>query len=473
MDSSISKRSLALDALRGFAIFTMILSSRIPFGVLPGWMYHAQVPPPLHKFLPTHPGISWVDLVFPFFLFSMGAAFPFALQRRIKLGASYLSISLDIIKRGILLMLFAIVIMHTRPHTIDPELGTGSLFQALFLFGLMFLVFWRYPETINRKLKYALQSAGFLGLALFLIFVTYPNGTGFSPLRYDIIILVLSNVAIAGSFIYLLSKGKSEILLFILLTLTGIRLAFSVEASWIHAIGVRYPTWMLFQLTFLKYLFIIIPGILTGTVLYDYQKRPETRSEHTAKDRITLAFIATSMLIIIIFSLIGLYTRLVMELFIFSSALLVILWFLINDIKSGYGIYLKQLLQYGILWFIIGMLFEPIEGGIKKDPSTISYYFVTSGLAVFLLIAFMIGSEVFNIKMGITILAENGQNPMLAYAAGTNLLTPVVLLTFISQGMDELCLGNPWLGVLKGICITSLLALAIKWFTRKKIFWRT
>ncbi|MBI2417097.1 MAG: DUF5009 domain-containing protein [Ignavibacteriales bacterium] len=473
MDSANSKRSLALDALRGFAIFTMILSSRIPFGVLPGWMYHAQIPPPLHKFLPTHPGISWVDLVFPFFLFSMGAAFPFALQRRMKQGASNLAISLDIIKRGILLMLFAIIIMHTRPHTIDPQLGISSLFQALLLFGLMFLVFWRYPETINRKVKYALQSAGFLGLALFLIFITYPNGTGFSLLRYDIIILVLSNVAIAGSFIYLLTKGKSETLLFILLILIGIRLAFSVETSWIHSIGVRYPSWMLFQLTFLKYLFIIIPGILTGTVLYEFQKRPKTEILFTEKDRISFAFAAISILIIIIFSLFGLYTRMVMELFIFSSALLAILWFLMKDIKSEYGVFLKQLLQYGILWFTIGMLFEPFEGGIKKDPSTISYYFVTSGLAVFLLIAFMIGSEVFNIKKGITILAENGQNPMLAYAAGTNLLTPVVLLTFISQGLDEICLGNPWLGVLKGIFITSLLALAIKWFTRKKIFWRT
>ena len=39
-------RALGLDALRGFAILTMFLSGLIPFGVLPDWMYHAQVPPP-------------------------------------------------------------------------------------------------------------------------------------------------------------------------------------------------------------------------------------------------------------------------------------------------------------------------------------------------------------------------------------------------------------------------------------------
>lgn len=79
------KRNQSLDALRGFAILTMVLSGSIAFGdVLPAWMYHAQVPPPDHKFVPTLAGITWVDLVFPFFLFAMGTAIPLALQKNIK-----------------------------------------------------------------------------------------------------------------------------------------------------------------------------------------------------------------------------------------------------------------------------------------------------------------------------------------------------------------------------------------------------
>jgi predicted acyltransferase len=75
-------RNNSLDALRGIAILLMVLSGSIAFGgVLPIWMYHAQVPPPLHKFVPTISGITWVDLVFPFFLFSMGAAIPLALGK--------------------------------------------------------------------------------------------------------------------------------------------------------------------------------------------------------------------------------------------------------------------------------------------------------------------------------------------------------------------------------------------------------
>ncbi len=39
------KRAISLDVFRGYAIVTMILSGTIASGVLPGWMYHAQVGP--------------------------------------------------------------------------------------------------------------------------------------------------------------------------------------------------------------------------------------------------------------------------------------------------------------------------------------------------------------------------------------------------------------------------------------------
>lgn len=81
------KRSKGLDALRGISVLLMVLSGSIAFGdVLPAWMYHAQVPPPEHIFKPEIAGITWVDLVFPFFLFSMGAAIPLSLSRKMSTG---------------------------------------------------------------------------------------------------------------------------------------------------------------------------------------------------------------------------------------------------------------------------------------------------------------------------------------------------------------------------------------------------
>src|SRR5919202_1481178 len=113
------KRAYALDALRGFAVLAMVLSGTIKFGILPAWMYHAQEPPPTHNFNPNLPGLTWVDVVFPLFLFSMGAAIPLALSSRLAKGFTTKQVILYILKRGVLLGTFAIFLQHIRPFTIN------------------------------------------------------------------------------------------------------------------------------------------------------------------------------------------------------------------------------------------------------------------------------------------------------------------------------------------------------------------
>ena len=89
----MNNRAFSLDAFRGYAIITMILSGTIAWGVLPGWMYHAQSGPRSNfLFDPTVYGITWVDLVFPFFLFAMGAAFPFSIGSKYDKGVDRKSV---------------------------------------------------------------------------------------------------------------------------------------------------------------------------------------------------------------------------------------------------------------------------------------------------------------------------------------------------------------------------------------------
>ncbi len=42
-----------------------------------------------------------------------------------------------------------------------------------------------------------------------------------------------------------------------------------------------------------------------------------------------------------------------------------------------YGIF-----QWGVSWLLLGLVFKPYEGGIKKDHATVSYYFLITGLGV-------------------------------------------------------------------------------------------
>ena len=65
----MNNRAYAVDILRGLAIVGMVLSGYIAWNPdLPAWLFHAQLPPPSFVFDASVAGITWVDLVSPFFL---------------------------------------------------------------------------------------------------------------------------------------------------------------------------------------------------------------------------------------------------------------------------------------------------------------------------------------------------------------------------------------------------------------------
>ena len=140
----MNNRALALDALRGYAIITMVLSATIVTHVLPGWMSHAQTPPD-HVFNPLLPGITWVDLVFPFFLFAMGAAFPFSIKKRAEKGDSKLKLVYEAGKRGIQLTFFAIFIQHFYPYMLSSPQDMRAWLLAILCFVVLFPMFMRIP----------------------------------------------------------------------------------------------------------------------------------------------------------------------------------------------------------------------------------------------------------------------------------------------------------------------------------------
>lgn len=465
-------RAYALDALRGFAILTMVLSGVIPYGVLPGWMYHAQVPPPDHQFNPNLPGLTWVDLVFPLFLFALGAAIPLALSRRIEKGVSYPEIIFSILERGFLLGFFAIFLQHVRPHVISPAPTTMAWLIALLGFILMFLIFARLPQAWNRYLKWGVRSAAWLGVITLLSLLRYPDGSGFDLSRSDIIIIVLTNMAVFGSLIWLITQNRLIIRLGILGILIAIRLAYP-EIGWVKWLwDFSHISWI-YKLYYLQYLFIVIPGTIIGDLIVAWMKTPlqETTVEKSWSNG-KMIFITALIFSFLILMLVGLQARWLWQTTIISFVPCGLGWWLLKHPNNETEIFLKTLFGWGIYWLILGLVFEPYEGGIKKDHPTMSYYFITTGLSIFLLIAFTVLIDIFKKKRWLNILIDNGQNPMIAYVGFANFIWPVLALT----GLEKVFLAitpTPWLGFVRGLFYTFVLALMVSLFTRRKIFWRT
>lgn len=466
----MNKRAFSLDALRGYAIITMILSGTIASGILPGWMYHAQLPPPLNKFDPTVYGITWVDLVFPFFLFAMGAAFPFSIGNKYKKGVSKWKLTGDSLLRGARLTFFAIFIQHMYPWVTSSPQDAGAWTLAIFAFILMFPMFMRIPVEMPKWTRITIELAAYAIAIALLLTVTYANDRAFSLSYSNIIILVLANMAVFGSLVYLLTIHNKWARIGILPFIMAIFLSSGTEGSWAKEVMDFSPVPWFYKFYYLKYLFIVIPGTIAGEYLREWlSQKAETHAGHSEQK--LLPYILITSVAIIILNLYGLYMRYLVLNLIGTAALLVLLYFLLKG-KSSNTRYWKKLVVAGSYLLMLGLFFEAYEGGIRKDHSTYSYYFVTAGLAFMALIAFSIICDIYRWKAISRPLEMAGQNPMIAYVAPQLLIMPLLNLTGLSTYLNMLT-QNAWLGFLRGVIVTALAVLVAIGFTKLKWFWRT
>ena len=475
------RRAYALDALRGLAILGMILSGQLPFGeqALPAWMYHAQAPPPEHKWVATLAGITWVDLVFPFFLFALGAAIPLALSRRLEQGGATLKTALFILERGILLGFFALYVEAIRPYVISDHPSVKTWLVALLGFGLLFPVLMRLPEAWPAAWRWGIRAAGWASAVALLALLRYPGGKGFSLERSDIIIVVLANMAVFGSLLWWLTRTNLLLRLGVLGILVAVRLSnmpHPVE-GWVSDIWRWSPLPWMYRLYYLQYLFIVVPGTIAGDLLrewlgQDEAKRAPVPGGPTAWSLPRYAAIGLLMLCLPVLLVVGLKARWLVGTTLTALVLCAAGWWLMSKPANGIERLFHRLFNWAVYWLALGLFFEPYEGGIKKDRATMSYYFVTAGCAICVLIGLSILIDVLRRRSWVQLLVENGQNPMIAYAGINNLIIPVLALTTANKFLASLDF-SPWLGFVHGAIITLLLALSVSFFTKRRIFWRT
>ena len=102
-----------------------------------------------------------------------------------------------------------------------------------------------------------------------------------------------------------------------------------------------------------------------------------------------------------------------------------------------------------------------------------SYFFVTTGLAIFMLIALTIFVDFFKQKAWLQLFIDNGINPMIGYAGFANIIWPILVLSKLEPVIVELTSTNPFMGFLRGLGYTAIVALIVVVFTRFKLFLRT
>lgn len=152
-------RVASIDALRGFVMFMMIFVNDLagaPEKIVPDWMVHFS---DRHK---HGSGMTFVDLVFPAFLFLVGMSIPFALGPRLDRGEPVHRILRHIVTRTLALLALGILM-------VNGEGGGTALWAAtMFFSGILAFSsltppgpapgttrFWKYFSLTLRGLGFA------------------------------------------------------------------------------------------------------------------------------------------------------------------------------------------------------------------------------------------------------------------------------------------------------------------------------
>lgn len=575
-------RAHALDALRGYAIITMVLSAMEAFSVLPRWMYHAQVPPPDHVFDPTIYGITWVDIIFPFFLFSMGAAIPLSLGRQHAKGESIMKLTWKTVQRWVKLTFFAIFIIHAFPFMLGYEQEWMRYAMPIFLFILLCLMFMPNPFGLSPYKARAITWSAYLVAVGFMLLQPYAGGAPFRLTDSDCIMLILANVSLTGSIIYLLTIGHPLRRLALLPFLVALFMAAHTANSWPALL--IHTSWLpwLYLPAYQEYLLIIIPGTVAGEwiaqwlekmkandtskgLVDNYQKKNgavlengnplkggreavlengngvkndekavlenenkvRTRSEEMKDKENALALpVALLSLALIVVNVVLLFGRHLVANLVATMVLTALTaWLLRSRRKAGTpGVeaakqrvaskdassqnvakqevssreassqeaakqevsnqktssvpasptlhFWQRLSSAGAYLLLLGLCLESYEGGIRKDDVTLSYLFVTCGLAFYALLLLTVVCDHWHVRWLCAPLEMVGKNPMVAYVSASMVIIPVLILTQLYPYIDALS-SQPLTGFLKGVLLTALCMALTAWFTHKRWFWKT
>lgn len=588
-------RAHALDALRGYAIITMVLSAMEAFSVLPRWMYHAQVPPPDHVFDPTIYGITWVDIIFPFFLFSMGAAIPLSLGRQHAKGESIMKLTWKTVQRWVKLTFFAIFIIHAFPFMLGYEQEWMRFAMPIFFFILLCLMFMPNPFGLSPYKARAITWSAYLVAVGFMLLQPYAGGAPFRLTDSDCIMLILANVSLTGSIIYLLTIGHHLRRLALLPFLVALFMAAHTANSWpAQLIHTSWLPW-LYLPAYQEYLLIIIPGTVAGEwiaqwlekmkandtskgLVDNYQKKNEavlengnplkggrgavlengnkvkndekavlekenplkggreavlenvnkvkndekvvlenenkvrTRSEEMKDKENALALpVALLSLALIVVNVVLLFGRHLVANLVATMVLTALTALLLrsrreagttdveaakqraaskdassqeaakqevyNQKSSSAPVsptlhFWQRLSSAGAYLLLLGLCLESYEGGIRKDDVTLSYLFVTCGLAFYALLLLTVVCDHWHVRWLCTPLEMVGKNPMVAYVSSSMVIIPVLILTQLYPYIDALS-SQPLTGFLKGVLLTALCMALTAWFTHKRWFWKT
>ena len=167
-----SQRVLSIDAFRGITILVMIFVNELA-GVsgIPAWMKHMKA---------DQDAMSFVDVVFPAFLFIVGMSIPFALNYRLSKGDTPFQLFKHIASRTLGLLVLGVFMVNAEDGYNEEAMGMSIYLWSL-LFYIAIILVWNVYTFKRKEWSYLLRGIGIAGLIVLALI--YRGGDGSEPLQ--------------------------------------------------------------------------------------------------------------------------------------------------------------------------------------------------------------------------------------------------------------------------------------------------
>ena len=163
-------RVVSIDIFRGLTMMVMIFVNQLgEMKGLPWWTYHMPA---------SANGMTYVDVVFPFFLFIVGMSMPLAIGRRLSEGESAVAMCLHVAARSLSLIILGLILANRDKADAHMTGMNTNLWTFLALLGAV--LFWnRYPDSQRYKGVFrSLKLGGLILLAAMLVVFRRLNSSG-------------------------------------------------------------------------------------------------------------------------------------------------------------------------------------------------------------------------------------------------------------------------------------------------------
>lgn len=273
----------------------------------------------------------------------------------------------------------------------------------------------------------------------------------------DSILRVLANVYFFGALLWYASKENELLRIGFIFMVLAAYLG-DMEGGYMQNFWRWQDPWNLVSPYLLKYLIIFLLGTMAGNWLL--KKNIIAGKISFQWDYFILSIALT------IFVLVGLLNR-NLELTLLSCLLAFSFFYYRQKWKKMVATDKNKIFYVGIFILFSGLLMEPFQGGVKKDPSTLSYFFISSGLAFILVYAFMY-MNTSKLEIYMRPIKTIGKNALMAYFIAGFLIIPLFNLSGFTVffGHETLFL------IIKALLVTFLSGVVVHFLTNKGFFWK-